>query len=247
MKFRYGYRTKENEKVEGVISASSREDVYAQLKREGKKPYMVEPLPGLLNRLSGISKRWIFICFLAGLCAVLGAVLASALRTQNIVLDTIDSETRRQVIGDVAVIDKGIREGWASVFPEEGERFLASFAIPGVPAGLRNTTEDEIKAALARKVVATSDDSLEVRQIKAMVEGMKSELRTFLSDGGTIKQYGRRLVQRQESELSYYRRAKAELDQAVAAKRERSELSALAEKHNAALRKIGVKLLILPE
>ena len=70
MKFRYGYRTKDNEKIEGVISATSREDVYAQLRREGRKPYMVEPLPGLLNRLSGISKRWLAIGVLCALCFV---------------------------------------------------------------------------------------------------------------------------------------------------------------------------------
>ena len=41
-------------------------------------------------------------------------------------------QTRRQVIGDAAVVDKGIATGWADVFAEEGERFFASFAIPGL-------------------------------------------------------------------------------------------------------------------
>ena len=251
MKFRYGYRTKDNEKVEGVISAASREDVYAQLKREGRKPYMVEPLPGLLNRLSGIGKRWLAIAVLAVLAAALAVALGRA-RTpaapQPSSLDaTLDAPTRRQPIGDVAVIDKGIREGWADVFPDEGERFLASFAIPGVPAGQRSTTEEEIRASLSRNVETTADDSIEARQIKAMVEGMKQELREFIADGGTIKMYGRRLVQRQEDELGYYHRAKAELDQAIAAKRGQGEINALVEKRNAALRKIGVKLLVLPE
>lgn len=250
MKFRYGYRTKDNEKVEGVISAASREDVYAQLKREGRKPYMVEPLPGLLNRLSGIGKRWVAIAILAGICVAL------AIAVGRVVLDapqpsaveaSLDSPIRRQPIGDVAIIDKGIREGWASVFPEEGERFLASFAIPGVPAGQRSTTEEEIRASLSRKVETAADDSIEARQIKAMVEGMKQELREFIADGGTIKMYGRRLVQRQEDELGYYHRAKAELDQAIAAKRGQGEINALVEKRNAALRKIGVKLLVLPD
>ena len=250
MKFRYGYRTKDNEKVEGIISATSREDVYAQLRREGRKPYMVEPLPGLLNRLSGIGKRWIAIAILAGVCVALAiAVGRVALNAPqpSAVEASLDSPIRRQLIGDIAIIDKGIREGWASVFPEEGERFLASFAIPGVPAGQRSTTEEEIRASLSRKIETTADDSIEARQIKAMVEGMKQELREFIADGGTIKMYGRRLVQRQEDELGYYHRAKAELDQAIAAKRGQGEINALVEKRNAALRKIGVKLLVLPE
>ena len=247
MKFRYGYRTKDNAKVEGVISASSREDVYAKLKREGRRPYMVEPLPGLLNRLSGIGKWWIVVVALVVVVVVLFVVAFRGGGNAAELLDTLDSPTRRQVIGDAAVIDKGIREGWAAVFKDEGERFLASFAIPGVPAGLRNTTEEEILAALGRRIEVTADDTIEARQIKAIVEGMKQELREFISAGGSVRQYGSRLVQRQEEELAYYRRAKAELDLAVSAKRSNDEISALAEKLNDSLRKIGVRLLVLPE
>ena len=167
------------------------------------------------------------------------------------ILDTIDAQTRRQVIGDVAVIDKGIRTGWADVFELEGERFLASFAIPGVPAGQRSTSEEKLREALhcspSPSAFTSGSDGLEARQIRAMVEGMKQELREFLADGGTIRQYGKRLVQRQESEITYYHRAKTALDQTVAAKKGRAELAALLEKHNAALRRIGVKLIPMPE
>ena len=62
----------------------------------------------------------------------------------------LDDMTRRQVIGDTAVIEKGVRVGWADVFETEGERFLASFAIPGVKAGQRSTTEQALQEALAR-------------------------------------------------------------------------------------------------
>lgn len=251
MKFRYGYRTKDNEKVEGVISATSREDVYAQLRREGRKPYMVEPLPGLLNRLSGISKRWLAIGVLAGICVALaiavGRVALNAPQASS--LDaTLDAPTRRQPIGDVAIIDKGIREGWADVFTLEGDRFLASFAVPGTAPAIRSTTEEKVREALETQTLGNSTtQTLEARQIRAMVSGMKQELREFIADGGTIKQYGKRLVQRQESELGYYHRAKADLDRAIAEKRGNDAVNALIEKHNAALRKIGVKLLVLPE
>ena len=255
MKFRYGYRTKDNEKVEGVISATSREDVYAQLRREGRKPYMVEPLPGLLNRLSGISKRWLAIAVLAGVCVALaiavGRVVLNAPQS-SAVEASLDAPVRRQPIGDAAIIDKGIREGWADVFTLEGDRFLASFAVPGTPPAIRSTTEEKVREALDHEPskhpnLPNIQTSLEARQIRAMVEGMKQELREFLADGGTIKQYGHRLVQRQEAELGYYHRAKAELDRAIAEKRGNDAINALVEKHNAALRKIGVKLLVLPD
>ena len=250
MKFRYGYRTKDNEKVEGVISATSREDVYAQLRREGRKPYMVEPLPGLLNRLSGVSKRWVAIGALGFACVVLAVIILSTPTpfTYTSLDAALDSPTRRQPIGDAAIIDKGIREGWSDVFALEGDRFLASFAIPGVPAAVRSTTEEKVREALETQTLGNSTtQTLESRQIRAMVSGMKQELREFIADGGTIKQYGKRLVQRQESELGYYHRAKAELDRAIAEKRGDDAINALIEKHNAALRKIGVRLLVLPE
>ena len=151
------------------------------------------------------------------------------------------------MIGDTAVIEKGIRDGWAEVFTEEGERFLASFAIPGVPAGQRNTTEAEISAALSRKVEVKPEDGIEARQIKAMVEGMKAEARRFVSKGGSIAAYGRKLVRRQEEEIAYYNRAKAEIENAQKAKMPTSQLSALWEKRNESLRQIGVRLVAMPE
>ena len=254
MKFRYGYRTKDNEKVEGVVSATSREDVYAQLRREGRKPYMVEPLPGLLNRLSGISKRWIAIALLAVVCVALSVIILSTPTPSTYTsLDaSLDSPVRRQPIGDAAVIDKGIREGWVDVFALEGDRFLASFAVPGTPPAIRSTTEEKLREALDHEPskhpnLPNIQTSLEARQIRAIVEGMKQEIREFIADGGTIRQYGRRLVQRQETELGYYHRAKVELDRAIAEKRGKDAINALVEKHNAALRKIGVKPLVLPD
>ena len=170
---------------------------------------------------------------------------------QGTIEASLDAPTRRQPIGDAAIIDKGIREGWAEFFVLEGDRFLASFAVPGTPPAIRSTTEEKLKEALhstpTPSTYTSGSASLEARQIRAMVAGMKQELREFIADGGTIKQYGKRLVQRQEAELGYYHRAKAELDRAIAEKRGEDAINALIEKHNAALRKIGVKLLVLPE
>ena len=124
---------------------------------------------------------------------------------------------------------------------------MASFAIPGVPAGQRNTTEAEISAALSRKVEAKPEDGIEARQIKAMVEGMKQELRQFLADDGTIVEYGRELVRRQEEEIAYYNRAKAEIENAQKSKMPEAQLNALWEKRNESLRQMGVKLVPMPE
>ena len=126
----------------------------------------------------------------------------------------LTSRTRRQVIGDAAVVEKGIASGWSDVFEHEGDRFLASFAVPGVRAGQRNTTVEEIESALGRSVAVSESDGLEARQIKAMVEGMKDEARAYVAAGGTVVGYGKRLTERQDAEVAILARAKAEVDAA---------------------------------
>lgn len=257
MKFVYGYNTKDNERREGIISAASRDDAYAALKKQGIKPFRVELAPGLVNRLASLGKRWVAIVSLLVLVGGLVLYLTtmrSEIKSLNTELESLDpqvasftSTARRQVIGDSAVIEKGIRTGWSDVFAGEGERFLASFAIPGVPAGLRATTEEEINLALSRKVDAMAGDSIEARQIKSMVEGMKIELREYLAAGGTVVGYGQRLVQRQEAELELYNRAKSELDAAQKSGMSEAEIESLWEKRNASLRQMGIKLLSLGE
>lgn len=246
MKFIYQYRTPDNKQHRASIKAASKEAAYAILKAQGIKPSRVEEAPGFLNKLFGKGKRWIAIAVLAVIA--LAAIMFSldARRTVRVVHE-FDDITRRQVIGDTAIIEKGIRTGWSDVFAEEGERFLASFAIPGVPAGQRNTKVDEIEAALSRRIEVEETDGIEARQIKSMVEGMKQELRQFIVDGGTIVEYGQRLVARQEQELGYYNRAKSEIDTAHRSGMGQAHVVELWEKRNASLRRMGVKLIPLPE
>ena len=267
MKFIYEYRTSDNVRHEGTVSAASRDAAFAALKAQGIRPGSVREAPGFFNKLFGKGKRWIVIGVLGALCLVLCAVVytqGTRYKAQGTLDSDLDSMTRRQPIGDTAIIEKGIRTGWADVFELEGERFLASFAIPGVPAGLRNTSEEEILKALdhdCRKIEKSDhhnsslftfhssleSDSLEARQIRAMVEGMKDELRRFIEKKGTIVEYGQRLVQRQEQELSYYNRAKAEVEQAHKSGASAQEVEALWEKRNASLRRMGIRLVPFPE
>ena len=157
------------------------------------------------------------------------------------------SKTRRQIIGDAVLIETGIKNGWADAFEHEGERFLASFAIPGVPAGVKTTNVKELEAAIKRTVAISPNDSMEVKQIKSMVEGMKDELREYIAEGGTIQQYGERLVERQELELSYYRRIKEELDTAAKSGISEDELEGRWKTSNAELRNMGIRLVPMPE
>lgn len=250
MKFQFEYRTSDNVRHTDVIVASDREAAFAALKAKGIRPGHLEEAPGFFNKLFGKGKRWLTISLLGVLCLVLGVETYQSRRSQipqSLIPLSLDATMRRQILGDSAIIEKGIKTGWEEVFAEDGERFLASFAIPGVPAGLRNTTEDEVRAALERKVEPTDADTIEARQIKAIVEGMKSELRRFLSRKGTIVEYGQRLVARQEEEIGYYNRAKTEVDQARARGRSQKEVDALWTSWNDRLRQMGIRLVPLGE
>ena len=245
------------------MDAESREAVFAALRQQGIKAIKVVAADGSKanGEIRGVRKRVLAAAVLgAAVLAVVGTVayfrtsrtaigsLGPTGTLEAVASQTFDSTTRRQIIGDTAVIEKGIRTGWADVFELEGERFLASFAIPGVPAGQRSTSEEKLREALhCPPPPSTSTSSLEARQIRAMVEGMKDELRRYLAAGGTIPGYGRRLVERQEEEIAYYNRAKAEIEAAQKAKMPAAQLNDLWEKRNEALRQMGVKLVAMPE
>ena len=230
----------------GSIEAASRDDAFVALRKDGIRPIKVVAADGSKanGEIRGVRRR--VVGLVAALAAV-GAVVATTLynRTRTPPTPEFEAEqTRRQVIGDSAVIDKGIATGWSDVFPEEGERFFASFAIPGVKAGQRNTTVEELNAALERRIDVAGEDGMEARQIKSMVEGMKSEARAYIAAGGNIVEYGKRLTERQDAEIAIYERTKAEIDDARE-KLPQDEFIALWEEMNDQLRNLGIKLVPL--
>lgn len=242
MKFVYEYRTSDNVPHKGVVAAANREAAFAALKAQGIRPGFLGEAPGFFNKLFGKGKRWLAILVLGALCVVLGSYYFRASKLS----DFQTSEVRRQLIGDTAVIEKGIRTGWSDVFALEGDQFLASFAIPGVPAAVRNTTEAELKRALD-STSSTSSASLEGRQIVAIVAGMKKEINALLASGWTLRDVGAALAKRQDREVAIYQRVGNEIEQAKKENLAESDLIALWEKKNAELRNLGIKLIPMPE
>lgn len=248
MKYTYAYKTPDGTRHEASIEAASRDAAFAALREQGIRPIKVVAADGSKANGApvGVRRRVVAVSILVAVLAAVGAT-ASFLRIVRPASE-IESfqadQTRRYPIGDAAIIEKGILTGWSDVFEHEGDRFLASFAVPGVKAAQRNTTVDEIKAALERSVSIANDDGLEARQIKAMVEGMKAEARTYVSAGGTIVEYGRRLTERQDAEIAAYERTKADLERA----KETMSGNALInywESQNDKLRNLGIRPLTL--
>lgn len=245
MRFLYGYKTTNNERRDGTICAASRESVYKELKKLGIRPYYVELAPGIWNRFLSIGKRGFAIVAL--LLVVLALVVAMFFQEGQVTEVAFENSTRRQVIGDSAIIEKGIATGWSDVFDLEGERFLASFAVPGFPAARRNARIEEIEAALAHKIVLSDQDGIEARQIKSIVEGIKSEMREFIKAGGSISQYGNLLAERQDAEIRYYTVARDEIANAVQSGEPQEVVISIWEKRNSDLRRMGIRLVQLPD
>ena len=254
MKFTYAYKTSDGVRHEAAMDAESREAVFAALRERGIKAIKVVAADG--SKANGEVRgrtRVAALAVLGAVCLVLGAVVVAFVFGERggfgetALPVNFDSTVRRQVIGDTAVIEKGVRAGWADVFETEGERFLASFAIPGVKAGQRSTTEQALQEALARDAGrGTRDEGLEARQIRAMVEGMKREARAYIAAGGTIVGYGKRLVERQDAEIAIYERTKAEIEDA----KKRLSGDALVsfwEERNDQLRNLGIRLISLED
>ena len=247
MKYTYAYKTSDGTRHEDSINAASREEVFAALRAKGIKAIKVVAADGSKanGEMRGVRKRVVaalvaFVALGVGIVAYLSGTRSNGDLGSSVATAFATGQDRRQVIGDAAIIEKGIRNGWSDVFELEGERFLASFAIPGVKAGQRNTSEKEFSAALEHKCTIADSDSLECRQIKAMVEGMKNEARRYIAAGGTIVEYGKRLTERQDAEIAIYNRVKADLDKARKSMTE-AAFMAYWEKRNDELRNLGIK------
>ena len=246
MKFLYEYQDKANKRHKGSLNAATRADVYAALRAQGIKPIRCEEAPGFFNLLFGKGKRWIAIIILAVACVVLAVIIHSTPTPST--YTSFDSPIRRQIIGDAAIIEKGLRTGWADVFDAEGDRFLAAFAIPGTPPAVRTTTEEKLREALETQTLGNSTtQTLEARQIRAIVSGMKREINDLLKSDWTLREVGTALVNRQEQEIGYYERAKKEIETAAKSKMAPAALEELLDRRNDSLRKLGIRLVSMPE
>ena len=246
MKYTYAYKSSDGTRHEGAMKAASRDEVFAALRKQGIKAIKVVAADGSKanGEVRGVRKR---VVVLAVVMAAFITGLFSYLFTDRAQEPEpfLASYTRRQVIGDAAIIDKGIRTGWSDVFSSEGDRFLASFAIPGAEPGVRNTSVENITEAIKCSTPPSGCDSIEAQQIKSIVEGLKIEARNYIKAGGGVVTYGKRLIERQEAEIAIYKRVETEV---LKARKEMSydEFISFYEKRNDELRNLGIRPITLP-
>ena len=123
---------------------------------------------------------------------------------------------RQMINGDRARI-----EAAASAFTNAAERFMAAFAEPGRPiaaslAALR-PADAEFLAALRTPIHIAETDFTEAVDLKRIVAKIKSDLRVYLSEGGTIDDYLAELVKRQKLEIAHREKAEKHLARLCAA------------------------------
>lgn len=247
MKFVYGYKTKDNETKEGLLSASSRDEAYRVLKTKGIRPFSVKRAPGIWNGILSIG--WGGLSFLVlAVLAALSISYAMMLRMEAARGRELSiCEPRAQIYGDPVFLADCKKMNWTNVFENAGECLLASFAEPGrkIEGRLPEEAAQLLIESLAHNVAIDTSEDAPVVKMKRIVNWMKRELRQYLADGGTIDGYLQRLRERQIYEEKFRKRAETELE--IALKSGRKDIHEIWMEKNEGLRALGLRLIPLPE
>lgn len=239
MKFGYSYKTSDGVRHESVFEAKTKEDVFASLRLQGVKPIKVWPIYSRFH----IKKSTLIITSLAAALGISLIFLARETAKEKGVVAP-EFAPRHQIYGDPALLEELESNSYASIFQSVGDRFLAAFAIPGKQVGRAGLMPvSDVKPYLEKEIennLETSpNDTQEVRELKLIINGMKQELRMYLSDGvGTIETYISRLRERQAEEIHIYERIKTELENERDPK--------IWKQRNAALRAMGLRTISRP-
>ena len=121
MKYTYAYKTSDGVRHEDSMNADSRDEVFAELRKRGIKAIKVVAADGSKanGEVRGVRKRIVavlvvLVAVAVGIVAYFGAARTGGSSESGTAFYT--DQTRRQVIGDAAIIEKGIRNGWSDVF-----------------------------------------------------------------------------------------------------------------------------------
>lgn len=263
MKFGYSYKTSDGVRHESFYHADAKEDVFADLRKKGIRPikvWEIAPCHPALRRafpvlaivsvlIAIIGLAWYALASRDGSGATLLARLAGLSARDN----RPQYEDRSQIYGDPGILQTCESKEWSNVFEDEGERFLARFAQPGIPVRLaggawRKIVADALKAKPDLVPVSASDGA-EIAKMKRMVNGMKRELTQYVKDGGTVEEYIGEVLQRQSIEEKIVINFKAEFEKLErdANAKNRDEIISKWNAKNVLLRQLGLRSVLIPE
>ena len=255
------------------MNASSREEVFENLRAQGIKAIKVVAADGSKanGEIRGVRKRVVVASIVlaalaAGLIAFLvgrrvptpsGGSPSSATAnppptvapTPPVAYRNAKPLARQAINGDRQRVEAAVAS-----LTNAAERLMAAFAEPGrpVPAltGPR-PTDAEFEASLREPIRIAETDFTEAVDLKRIVAKIKSDLRTYLADGGDIDGYLEELAKRQKLEVAYREKAERHLARLCAPapgkKTVKSEAYDYWLKANAQLQSMGIYPLPLPD
>ncbi|MBR1589314.1 MAG: hypothetical protein IJ658_13440 [Kiritimatiellae bacterium] len=263
MKFGYSYKTSDGVRHESFYHADAKEDVFADLRKKGIRPIKVWEIA---PKHPALRRTFTYLAVIAPIVAV-AAIAWYALAGRRdpdapflvklVGLSPRDSrpqyEDRSQIYGDPGILQTCELKEWSNVFEDEGERFLARFAQPGLPVRLLGTAWRKVVAdALKAKpglVPVSASDGAEIAKMKRIVNGMKRELAQYVADSGTAEEYIVEVLQRQSIEEKIVINFKAEFEKLErdANAKNRDEIVSKWNAKNVLLRQMGLRTVLIPE
>ena len=254
MKYTYAYKTSDGIRHEDSMNASSREEVFAELRKRGIKAIKVVAADGSKanGEVRGVRRRVVLgiVCFAA---IVTGVVVYLAVGTgADAVKAHNQGSSRTQIAAPLprqAIMGDRVRIAAAvKSLKSAPERLLAAFAEPGRPLSAPNgktPTENEFTAILREPLKIADDEFTESVDLKRIVTRIKGDLRRFLAAGGTAEEFVAELVKRQKLEIAYREKAEAKLNEML--KGDTGKAYDFFLKANAQLQSMGIYPLPLPD
>ena len=256
MKYTYAYKTSDGTRHEDSMNASSREEVFAELRKRGIKAIKVVAADGSKanGEVRGVRKRVVLaiVCFAA---VVTGGVVYwfTSDDAESIVTKTHNSHVNR--MRNASPLPRQMIPGGRGRIAEAAaslksapERLLAAFAEPGRPLTAlidKTPTEAEFAAILREPLKVADDEFTESVDLKRIVTRIKGDLRRFLAAGGTAEEFVAELVKRQKLEIAYREKAEARLNKML--KGDTIKAYDFFLKANAQLQSMGIYPLPLPD
>ena len=275
MTFVYYYKTSDGVRHEAEIGASSRDEAFAELRKQGIRPIkVIEKNPARVT--PGIRKRVVFAwVVVAGIGAgALGWFVSritdadvpsrrlsaeesqdasivtspppvTVVKQENVRRTVAKPLARQRIPGDRARIERLKHEA----FDNPAETLLARFAEPGQEVGTLRPTP-EVKATfpkvLKQPLYMRGDELTEAIDLKRIVAGMKREMSAFLEAGGTVDEYLSELQKRQDIEIQHREKAEKRLAKLLG-EGDPSKAYSFWLQANASLHALGIAPIPLPE
>ena len=257
MKYTYAYKTSDGTRHEASMNAASREEVFAELRKQGVKAIKVVAADGSKanGEVRGVRKRVVamFVCIAAlitGLAVYFAPVKPTTVPTSTTKSTTINitktknatSLPRQMIHGDRTRIKEA-----AESLTNAAERVLAAFAEPGRTFTLQSKlpTEAEFADVLRNSIKVADDEFTESVDLKRIVTRIKSDMRRYLAAGGTSEEFVGELIKRQKQEIAYREKAESRLKELLSGDSAKAYDFFL--KANAQLQSMGIYPLPLPD